>query len=74
MDLTEAQAFTVTRALAVANKYLADEAAKIGESESSEFIKAVAYENYNKVTEEFTKLHLSLAEAFPALTQGKTPE
>ncbi len=68
-ELSEEEAKVVAVALIHYANYLAGEAEAISNDTSSEFVREAAYARYNKSVEGASKLHVSLAEHFPTLTQ-----
>lgn len=70
MEITEADAKLIQRALIAYNSELLSEGAKIWDDpDVSQFLKEAASRQYNEATEEFSKFHVRLVEAFPVLTQ-----
>jgi hypothetical protein len=64
------EALVIARALIVANQKFREELDKISLTpDVSEFIKIAAAQQYNEVSEPTTRLHMALAEHFPALRQ-----
>lgn len=70
MEISEEDAKVIARALAYVNNTQAGELDRIMQSGESAYLKEAAVNKYHSDTEEMTKLHMRLAEAFPALRQG----
>lgn len=64
------EALVLARALIIANTKFREEYDKIAFTpDVSEFLKLAAGEQYNAISEPSTRLHMALAEHFPALRQ-----
>lgn len=69
MEITLEDAKVIARALAYVNNKQAGELDRIMQSYESEYLKEAAVNKYNSDSEEMTKLHVRLAQAFPELAQ-----
>jgi acyl dehydratase len=71
MEITEKHAQVIARALIVANKKFAEEFEKIANTpDVSNFIVEAAHNQYQELTNDMTRLHMELADAFPVLRQA----
>jgi hypothetical protein len=68
--INEEDAKTLQVAMIHYTNYLAEEAHKLADDTSSDFIREAAYEKYNKSVERISELHIRMAKHFPALLQG----
>lgn len=71
--LTEDEAKIIARALIHMNNYLVGEYEKIATADGSvsDLLKEAARQQYNELSSELSKVHVSLAQHFPSLTQPR---
>lgn len=70
-SINEAEAKVIARAFVQYNNYLVEQYHKVANTpDVSDFIKEAAGQQYQVLSQDATKLHLALAEAFPELRAG----